>query len=49
MLGGVTRHAHVISPTWGPRPSCKQALKCTLGTEKTSSPGFQKFRFLLMM
>ena len=25
MLGGVTRH-RVTSPTWGPPPSCKQAL-----------------------
>ena len=28
MLGGVTCHM-VTSPTWGPLPSCKQALRCT--------------------
>ena len=25
MIGGVTRHSHVISPIWGPPPPCKHA------------------------
>ena len=32
MLGGVTP-PHVTSPTWGPRPSCKQALNPVTTTE----------------